>query len=264
MEVVAPLMQMASTSMIAISTIRGSDNFYSKMLQCVHPVTKLPLFETHWFTLICDACKASDEPWKCVHRLNEIPRWQSSDKHEMLKTLLGDHTDLLQRESMGLCVDDIHRAFTSKSLDAFDARPRTLVCPATVIFTSIDPSGGGPSHYAVVSTKVVNGITTVSNYSPLLARRYASMQRRIPRPFSKTIPNSACRISSLFCTRSVSLGSVTLSIRVERNKMMPRKNSVLSIFFTDSIKRLPMSYQGHPSGQMSNTAASIVSTMPTN
>ena len=87
-ETVAPLLCMQQTSMIAISTLTSSFNFYSRLIKMRNKVTGDPLFSVFQVQLACDACIEKGAAAECVHRLHLIPRWQSSDRHEMLKTVM--------------------------------------------------------------------------------------------------------------------------------------------------------------------------------
>lgn len=46
------------------------------------------LFETISISLVCEDCMKTDHPEKCTHKLAEMPRWLSSQKMEVVKSLL--------------------------------------------------------------------------------------------------------------------------------------------------------------------------------
>ena len=48
------------------------------------------LFESISITLVCDECMKTEHPELCTHKLNEMPRWLSSNKMETVKALLSD------------------------------------------------------------------------------------------------------------------------------------------------------------------------------
>jgi len=60
-EVVLPLLSMSSSVLLCISTLRESDNFYSKMFGLRKANGDL-LFETIQIDLVCETCRASDHP----------------------------------------------------------------------------------------------------------------------------------------------------------------------------------------------------------
>ena len=54
-----------------------------------------PLFETIQISLVCDDCMKTDHPELCTHKLAEMPRWLSSSKMEVVKSLLADDPAML-------------------------------------------------------------------------------------------------------------------------------------------------------------------------
>jgi len=118
------------------------------------------LFETIAITLVCDECMKTDHPEKCQHKLAEMPRWLSSQKMEVVKSLLADDPAMLLRESMGICADASSRAFPSADVEAFLKRiyndiPQDLYgAPsneANHVIIAVDPAGGGSSQFAIFS-----------------------------------------------------------------------------------------------------------------
>jgi len=88
---------------------------------------------------------------------------------------MSDQQELLQRETMGVQSDAFGQAFKTKSIRALLARKETPFSSphsAKHIFMSIDPSGGGESHFALVScfyehgAMVVCGLESVPAKSP--------------------------------------------------------------------------------------------------
>ena len=51
-------------------------------------VTGLPLFTSISVQLACRACIEDGKAAACVHMLHLVPRWQSSDRHVKLKTIM--------------------------------------------------------------------------------------------------------------------------------------------------------------------------------
>lgn len=67
---------------------------------------------------------------------------------------MSDQQELLQRETMGVQSDSFGQAFKTKSIKSLLKRvetPYTQSTPVRHIFFAIDPSGGGESHFALVS-----------------------------------------------------------------------------------------------------------------
>jgi len=87
-ETVAPLLLIGNTSLIAISTLTSEINFYTRLLRMRDKVTGLPLFTSISVQLACKKCIEDGQPASCVHMLHLVPRWQSSDRHVKLKTVM--------------------------------------------------------------------------------------------------------------------------------------------------------------------------------
>lgn len=161
-ETVAPLLCMQQTTMIAISTLTSSVNFYSRLIKMRNKTTGAPLFNIYQVQLACDACIEKGCASQCVHRLHLIPRWQSSDRHELLKTVMQDRPDLIESELAGLAFDAAQTVFRSADLDVMFAQapPPAQVNEDVHIF--IDPAAGGPgSDYAILSITRHKGLVTV-------------------------------------------------------------------------------------------------------
>ena len=89
-ETVAPLMIVGTTTLIGISTLRDGINFYTRLLRLRDKSTGLPMFTVLQVQLACEKCKEDGKASDCVHMLHLVPRWQSSDKHVKLKTIMQD------------------------------------------------------------------------------------------------------------------------------------------------------------------------------
>jgi hypothetical protein len=87
-ETVAPLLLIGNTSLIAISTLLSEVNFYTRLLRMRDKITGLPLFTSISVQLACKKCIADGHTASCVHMLHLVPRWQSSDRHVKLKTIM--------------------------------------------------------------------------------------------------------------------------------------------------------------------------------
>ena len=70
-EVIVPLLEVENTALICISTPQDSMNFYSEMFTLKTPDGK-PLFNTLEVSLVCAACKASENPERCPHMSDEV------------------------------------------------------------------------------------------------------------------------------------------------------------------------------------------------
>ena len=163
-ETVAPLLLIGNTSLIAISTLTSEINFYTRLLRMRDKTTGLPLFTSLSIQLACKQCIDEGKAAQCVHMLHLVPRWQSSDRHVKLKTIMQDRPDLIESELSGLAFDSNQQLFKTAHLDImFTQQPPDLVLNEAV-YLFIDPAAGGPqSDYAVLSVTRQKGMLTVSS-----------------------------------------------------------------------------------------------------
>ena len=161
-ETVAPLLLIGNTSLIAISTLTSEINFYTRLLRMRDKTTGLPLFTSLSIQLACKQCIDEGKAAQCVHMLHLVPRWQSSDRHVKLKTIMQDRPDLIESELSGLAFDSNQQLFKTAHLDTmFSQKPPELVLNEA-IYLFIDPAAGGPqSDYAVLSVTRQKGMLTV-------------------------------------------------------------------------------------------------------
>jgi hypothetical protein len=184
-EVVLPLLSMQDSCLLCISTLLPSSNHYSRMFEVTGRDGKR-IFESIQISLVCEDCLKTEHPELCTHKLSEMPRWLSSQKLEVIKALLSEDPALcapqleppssnsspplhrhgrkrpvprfptysrisVLRESMGVSADETVRAFKEPAIKAFVERIPLQVPMISNVFMSIDPSGGGPSAFAVCS-----------------------------------------------------------------------------------------------------------------
>lgn len=143
-EIVTPLLEMQTTSLIAISTPQDSTNFYSELFDLKGGDGEA-LFNTIKVSLICDVCMEGEHPERCTHRSHLLPPWKSKAKLAMVREIYGDQTDLLQRESLGAITQDAASVFPEDAITVIFNRDRQAP-PTTIpraIFISCDPTGGG-------------------------------------------------------------------------------------------------------------------------
>lgn len=171
-ETVTPLMLIGRTSMLCISTLTSSQNFYTRLFKMRDPKTGAPIFRSFSVELACQACKDEGKQASCTHMLHLVPSWQSSEKHERLHTIMESRPDLIQSELAGLAFDELQQAFREKDLERMIA----AVSPSPQLFEEIsifvDPAAGGASSdYGILSVTHCRGITTVSQHVVTLAKR---------------------------------------------------------------------------------------------
>ena len=161
---ILPVLVQSDTCLIAITTPRSSDHYFSRILRMKDPHTDKPLVNVVRLGEPCEACKKGEMPWMCSHR-DEDPPWKSrakSRKFEPIYLLEGlEHVHL--REQFGIDADDRIKASdpaSVKALDEFDLYRLQKRPP--VIFLTADPSGHGNSGYALCGSFFDHGRYVVS------------------------------------------------------------------------------------------------------
>jgi hypothetical protein len=155
-EIVVPLLEMATTALIAISTPQDKLNFYSEMFE-LRDHTGETFFRTIRVSLVCPKCQAAGNGAQCTHMQDLIPPWKSAAKLDMVRALYADQGDLMQRESMGAITDDATSLFESQKVVTFmQSPPVTLQCSVDFVYMGYDPNGGGASQSAIVSIVLEN------------------------------------------------------------------------------------------------------------
>lgn len=155
--VIAALRLMQDTVFIFISSPGVPTAYYTRLM-------KNPSFKTVKFSMACATCEKGKQPWKCTHKMGEIPHWQSEESVAQSKRFLDDDPTVAYRELMGGTIDDSAKLFSQSLLDSIEALPEVgyrLQRPPHV-YVSIDPAGGGSSHYAIASCFPVANVNVVS------------------------------------------------------------------------------------------------------
>ena len=159
-------MHKGTASLIAISTLTSEINFYTRLMRMRDRVTNLPLFVCLNIQLACKKCIEDGKAHECQHMLHLVPRWQSSERHIKLKTIMEDRPDLIQSELSGLAFDSCQQIFKSAHLDIMFTQKSPQMVLNEAVYIMIDPAGGGPnSDYAVLSVTRQKGMITVRFFS---------------------------------------------------------------------------------------------------
>jgi hypothetical protein len=82
---------------------------------------------------VCDACLKTEHPEKCTHKMSEIPRWISSKKVEVVRTLLAD--DPVSTHSM--------RGVTTSFLYMLDSNALSCASQAMLLRETLGISADG-------------------------------------------------------------------------------------------------------------------------
>ena len=116
-ETVAPLMIVSDTTLIGISTLTSEINFYTRLIRLKDKATGASLFTVMQVELACAKCKDEGKATECVHLLHLVPRWQSSERHRRLKTVMQDRPDLIESELSGLAFDSLQQCFRPADIE---------------------------------------------------------------------------------------------------------------------------------------------------
>jgi len=153
---------MESTTLIGISTLLSDVNFYTRLMRIKDKMTGGPLFTILQIQLACQACIECGKAAECVHMLHLVPRWQSSGRHEMLRTVMAEIPSLVESELAGLAFDSATTVFKPALLDIMFTQTVPQPVINEDIFLFIDPAAGGAnSDYAILSITRQKGIITV-------------------------------------------------------------------------------------------------------
>jgi hypothetical protein len=153
-EVVCPLLEMDKAALLCISTVESTANFYSVLTDLKDDKGE-DVFNVLKFDLICEKCALLEDVKKkmqCTHKYQELPPWQSENKHSRLKFLMASQPELYLRETKGILSEGSNNPFKMGWVKRMIDNPRT-VPTGTVshVFIGIDPNGGGASKFGIVS-----------------------------------------------------------------------------------------------------------------
>lgn len=176
-KIIAALLSMEHVPCLAISTPDDENNYYSKLPEILHPVSKKPLFKVIKIGMACDAC--IEKQIKCVHKKHHIPAWKSGVRQLIAETLVESSDTTKKQEMLGVIAGSSVYCFVQSWVSAFARRPRWFFKhPVQVLHVGIDPSGGGSgSEFSILSLAHEGPYTVVSpaHASSLHSVRY---QRR--------------------------------------------------------------------------------------
>jgi len=193
-----PLLGVANTALLGISTPMGEDDYYAQLTK-LKDENERPLFKSLSIELCCPACRAKDATaTQCVHRIDMLPEWKSEGRHEKVKRIMASVPELYMREALGVVASEKYGVFsstqTSKLAGCLSGLQGTTTeigtsCRDHPVFVVVDPTGGGPSKLALISVWVTAACFLIS-FTVWFAnchRRHQHVQVRIPRR-GKSLP----------------------------------------------------------------------------
>jgi hypothetical protein len=154
-QVVAPILRVGKTAILAISTLGNeSNNYFNRII-------KLDLFKSYVISLVCDDCLAAGiDKDTCPHRQDMVPPWHDKGMDTLMKALIDDE-DTYAKENLGIVGkrDVDSHVFGSDLVESFLRKPRhDLPSPVRYIFMIVDPVPGtaepgvSRSHDFVITT----------------------------------------------------------------------------------------------------------------
>jgi hypothetical protein len=146
-QIIAPMLKVSNSVLIALSTHNGEENYYSRLFNDPDPAMNR-LYIRVRIELVCDSCKLKGKsPAKCTHKAHLNPSWLLSTNEERVKKLMGDDEETYAREVLGAFWANGNNIFKKDWLTRLEERPaRSLThTQDCFLFTMIDPAGGGSS-----------------------------------------------------------------------------------------------------------------------
>ena len=156
--VILPLLMVSKTSFIGISTVNGEENHFFKFLSMQDTEDASCPIEVFQFYGACFNCRHKGNVESCKHLINEQPDWISDsrkkDVAKMYKVLGGE--DMARQEIMGMVKQENVNAFDENHITRmFDAQhmvdEKIFSIKPSMVYSVIDPTGGGGSDLAIVS-----------------------------------------------------------------------------------------------------------------
>jgi hypothetical protein len=178
-EVVIPLMGVRDTGLAAISTPLDESNYYSSLINKTDGRGER-IFEVLEARAACQACiETLADPSKCPHVQLDVPSWKSKEKQQVERAMFGGDQSTMLRESFGIITQDQDGVFMRKRINRMFERERNLL-PMDVrhVYVAIDPTGGGPSKFAIVSGILHQGQLQV-RVDCRVDRRVSSRESRV-------------------------------------------------------------------------------------
>ena len=182
MEVILPLITVALTTILAITTPKGEDNAHTREF-LRQKNNKDKIFNILEFSLVCDRCKERGESIECQHNMHKLPPWKSQLRQRLLKKLMSDVPKMYEQEGLGNPGEYTDRCFTAANIEAIATNP-PVTSHNTLqhkLFLSIDLTGGRQSNFAIASFRILTD-------SRVVVSRAEQRQCRTPRRRTVTRP----------------------------------------------------------------------------
>jgi hypothetical protein len=150
----------AQAVMIAITTLGNSsnsgNNFVNVIMQNLKK-SKYPLIRLIHITLVCDNCIRRGKERECQHiiDLGLIPKWQSADRYDDIKNLMGDDQETFMRELKNIEEEKgadavFHVQHLERMMEKINDITKIQLSFVKEIYVSVDTCAGGENSGFVI------------------------------------------------------------------------------------------------------------------
>ena len=161
-EAVLPLLTVANTALICISTTQGTENFYDQLLSFTNVDGSASAFNSYTFTLVCEACAAAGKTTTCKHKQHELPSWMTGSRTDLVQHIYKqfDDSKTMMQEIMGVSNNKNESAFELAKIESLFDPVRTPYSTDDALPTGemrevymfLDPNGGGDASHLAIAT----------------------------------------------------------------------------------------------------------------
>jgi hypothetical protein len=163
--VVAPLMGVNDTVVVAISSPSNSGNYYSELIEMADD-DGTPFFKVVRVEGACEECKKAGRELECHHMAHILPPWKSQARLDRLMRYYKgkDDEELFKMENQGTIGRMGNLCFNKGYIDALRNEPLHMITQVqTAIHVAFDPHGGGrQSDSAMIAMVYDQGYQVVS------------------------------------------------------------------------------------------------------
>ena len=164
-QVVVPLIGVKNTALLAITTPQSGHSYFKDLMN-LKGADGEALFLCIRIGMVCASCTKHKRA--CNHKLTMNPHWKPPERTAKVDAIMSARPEMRDRETRGVDTSSQHFVCSEEEVDKLRARERQVfpVGQPDVLFTAIDPSGGGQgSDYAVVTIAIVNGNQVVVSWA---------------------------------------------------------------------------------------------------